>query len=174
MVAVAPRFRAILRGEETPRDNAERRALAEMCYATERFATCVRFWAQAFEVEPKLAGTGQSDSRYNAACAAAQAGCGQGQDDPKPDEGARAKLRSQALGWLKAELKARDESLGGGDRSARALVAAHLGYWRVDSDLAGVRDTNALAKLPDAERAAWRALWDELDAVLKRAGQERR
>ena len=41
--------------------------------------------------------------RYNAACAAALAAAGQGKDDPPPDDAARAKLRGQALDWLKAE-----------------------------------------------------------------------
>ena len=48
----------------------------------------------------------------------------------------------------------------------RALVAKTLGHWKADADLAGVRDADALAKLPEAERAEWQALWDEVDALL--------
>jgi tetratricopeptide (TPR) repeat protein len=173
MLALSPRFPAILRGEDPLRDNADRQAIAEMCYATERYAAAARFWARAFEVEPKLAETGNSASRYSAACAAALAGCGQGQDNPKPDEGARGQLRSQALGWLKAELTAWSESLGRGGPGASEAVAQSLLYWRVETDFAGVRDSDALAKLPEAERAAWRALWDEVDAMLQRAAQAR-
>ena len=43
---------------------------------------------------------------YNAARAAALAAAGQGQDEPPLDEAAKAKLRRQALDWLKAELTA--------------------------------------------------------------------
>ena len=39
-------------------------------------------------------------------------------------------------------------------------------HWRADSDLAGVRDAGALAKLPESERVAWRSLWAEVDALL--------
>jgi Flp pilus assembly protein TadD len=174
MLDLSPRFAAILQGEDSPRDNAERRAVAEMCYATERYAAAARFWAAALEDEPRVAKIRPSESRYSAACAAALAGCGQGQDDPKPDEGARAKLRSQALGWLKTELTALGDSLAGGDAGARKAVAQALTYRRVDSDFAGVRDSDALAKLSAAEHAAWRALWDEIDAMLQRATEARR
>ncbi len=174
MLALSPRFPAILRGEDDPRDNADRRAVAGMCYATERYAAAARFWAAALEDEPKLAAPRHSESRYSAACAAVPAGCGQGRDDPKPDERARAKLRSQALGWLKTELTAWGQSLGGGDPRAREAAVKALLYWRAESDFTGVRDSDALAKLPEAERAAWRALWDEVDATLQRAGNVRR
>ena len=169
MLALSPQFPAILRGEDFPRDNADRRAVAEMCYATERFAAAARFWAVALEGEPKLV-----ETRYGAACAAALAGCGQGQDEPKPDEGSRAKLRSQALGWLKTELAAWDQSLAGGSPGAKGAAVQSLNHWRVDGDFAGLREVDALAKLPEPERATWRAFWDEVDATLQRAVNARR
>ena len=53
---------------------------------------------------------------------------------------------------------------------ARADVRRALRHWRQDVDLAGVRDPAALAGLPEAEREAWRKLWQEVEAVLARAG----
>ena len=41
-----------------------------------------------------------------------------------------------------------------------------LSHWKVDADLAGVRDPGSLATLPEGERAEWRALWAEVDALL--------
>jgi hypothetical protein len=38
--------------------------------------------------------------------------------------------------------------------------------WQRDARLAGVRDPAALAHLPEAERAAWRKLWQDVEAVL--------
>jgi hypothetical protein len=32
-----------------------------------------------------------------------------------------------------------------------------------------VRDPDALARLPEAERAAWQALWADVEALLKKA-----
>jgi hypothetical protein len=43
-------------------------------------------------------------------------------------------------------------------------------HWRQDPALGGLRDKAELARLPEAERAACRRLWAEVDAVLARAG----
>ena len=37
-----------------------------------------------------------------------------------------------------------------------------------DTDLAGIRDKQELAKLPEAERKEWQSLWADVDALLKR------
>jgi len=42
-----------LKGDERPKDNAERLALAQMCYDTKRHAAAARFW-RALEADPKL------------------------------------------------------------------------------------------------------------------------
>jgi hypothetical protein len=44
-----------------------------------------------------------------------------------------------------------------------------LQHWQADSDLAGIRDPEALAKLPEAERKEWQALWAEVDALIAKA-----
>jgi hypothetical protein len=77
-------------------------------------------------------------------------------------------LRGQALEWLKAERIAWAKVLESGDAKSRPVVAQTLQHWQADPDLAGVRDPEALAKLPEAEQAAWRSLWAEVDAVLAR------
>jgi hypothetical protein len=46
--------------------------------------------------------------------------------------------------------------------------------WLDDFDLVAVRQPVALAALPEAERAEWRAFWDEVDALLQRAAKARR
>ena len=169
MAALAARLPALLKGEDRPRDAAERLALAQMCYDTKRHAAAARLWAEALAADSKLGDDRQAGHRYNAACAAALAAAGQGTDDPKPDDAARAKLRGQALDWLKAERAAWEKVLDAGDAQARPVVAQTLQHWQADSDLAGVRDADALAKLPESERGAWRSLWAEVDALLARA-----
>ena len=77
----------------------------------------------------------------------ALAGAGNGTDEPKPDEAARAKLREQAFAWLKAELSALTRPLASADARARAGIMQNLVHWQADPDLAGVRDTHALEKL---------------------------
>src|SRR5262249_52791378 len=104
--------------------------------------------------------------RYNAACAAAQAGCGQGKDGDKVDDGERARLRQQALDWLRADLVLRGKQAEGTPQ-ARAVVLKTLQHWRTDPDLLGVRDESALARLPAEEQSGWRKLWAD---VAKLAG----
>jgi hypothetical protein len=42
-----------------------------------------------------------------------------------------------------------------------------LRQWKVCLDLAGIRDRDALKKLPADEQKAWEALWKDIDALLK-------
>ena len=163
MASLAERLPAVLSGATEPADNAERLALAQMCYSTKHHAAAARLWAEVLEADPKLAADLQAAHRYNAACAAALAGCGQGQDDPPPDAAARGRLRGQALGWLRADLALRvDQFKTDAQQARRALT-----HWTRDPDLSGVRDPAALATLPEVERADWHALWAEVDRLLK-------
>jgi len=54
-------------------------------------------------------------------------------------------------------------------QQARAAVMQTLQRWKADTDLAGIREESALAKLPEDERKACRALWAEVEVVLKKA-----
>ena len=53
----------------------------------------------------------------------------------------------------------------------KPLVAQTLGHRKADADLAGVRDADGLAKLPEPERAEWITLWDEVDALLAKVAK---
>ncbi|MDB5352022.1 MAG: serine/threonine protein kinase [Planctomycetota bacterium] len=155
----------IHKGDQRPRDVAERLALAQRAYDKALHATAARLRAEALAVEPKLGGDRQAQHQYNAACAAALAGAGQGKDDPRPDEAASAKLRAQALGWLRAELSAW-ERVGPGNKE---LVAQTLTHRKADADLAGLRDEAGLAKLPEAERTAFQQFWKDVDQLRAKA-----
>ena len=54
---------------------------------------------------------------------------------------------------------------------APAEVARTLTAWKAESDLAGVRDPDALARLPEAERKDWQALWADVEELLVRASR---
>ena len=168
LIAFEGRLPAVLKGDDVPRDAAERLAFAQLCYDGGLYAAAARLWADALAADPKLGDDRQVGHRYNAACAAALAAAGQGTDDPKPDDAARTGLRGQALGWLRAERAAWAKLLDSGDAQSRSLVQQMLQHWKADSDLAGVRDAGALEKLPESERVAWRSLWAEVDALLAR------
>jgi tetratricopeptide (TPR) repeat protein/precorrin-6B methylase 2 len=169
LAAMAERLPSLLKGDERPKDNADRLAVALMCYDTKRPAAAARFWADALQADPKLGDDRRAGHCYNAACAASLAAAGQGKNDPSPDEAARARLREQAMGWLKAELAAWTKLLESGPPQARPTIAKTLDHWRQDTDLVAIRDADALAKLPEAERQDWQALWAEVDALIARA-----
>jgi serine/threonine-protein kinase len=168
-IALLPRLPAVIRGEDRPRDDAERLTLARMCASRQFHAAAARLFAEINETSAKLAKDGTDSYRFEAACAAAQAAMGQGKDDPPPDDEAKTKLRSQALKWLKAERDARARLLNSDPAQARALLANSLPLWKANRDLAPIRDPDALAKLPQEERQSWQAFWRDVDDLLKRA-----
>jgi tetratricopeptide (TPR) repeat protein len=161
---------AILSGQKQPADTAERLTLAWMCQRHKhRHAAAVRFYREAFDAEPKAAGNLNAKHRYNAACSAALAGCGQGKDADQLDEKERARLRQQALDWLRADLKANRQVMDKVADKAGPAIAQRMQHWLQDEDFAGVRGEKALAPLPEAEREDWHKLWEEVAALRKRA-----
>jgi serine/threonine-protein kinase len=163
--ALDERLAAVLKGE-APKDIGERLALAQRAYDTKRYALAARLWAEAIAADPKVAADRQRQHPYNAACAASLAASGEGTDAPA-DEEAKVKLRQQALAWLQAELATCSKFLG--NPRARPVIVQTLDHWKEDADLAGIRDASALARLPEEERGAWRALWEQVEALRKQA-----
>jgi tetratricopeptide (TPR) repeat protein len=169
LVEVERKLPSILTGELRPSDASESLAVARMCYDRKLHTASARFWSEAFQLQPKLMEDMQAQYRYNAACAAALAGCGQGKDDPPPDEAAMIRWRKQAIDWLKADLAAWSMNLETGPPQARFAISKTLQHWKADPDLAGLRDRAALDKLPGDEQNAYRALWAEVNALLMKA-----
>ncbi len=159
------RVPALLRRESPPRDNAERLLLAVYCQEDKRyFATAAHFYAAAFAEDPTLAADLKKSQRYNAACVAAKASCGKGADAASLNTEERARLRQQALAWLRAELTLWEKEAA--RPKERALVRAMLSHWQQDSDLMGLRERKALQQLPAAEREDWCQLWADVRGLL--------
>ena len=171
MAALSRRLPAVLRGDDHPKGQEERLALAGICYSQKRHAMAVRFWAEALEAEPGLGNDRRNGHRYNAACAASLGASGEGRGDPPPDDAQKTKLRGQALGWLKAELATWKGLLASGPPGIRPAVVQTLNHWKQDKDLAAIRDAGPLSRIPEAERKEWQALWSEVEMVLDRARQ---
>jgi len=166
---LAARLPAVLAGKRKPADAAESLGFAQLCYDKKLHSSSARLWTEAFQAGPKLVDDMQAGNRYNAACASALAGSGQVKDDPPLDEPTRTQWRKQAIDWLKADLAAWSTLLEKGPPAARRAISETLQYWRADSDLAGVRDAAALAKLNQDEQKACRELWADVNALLKKA-----
>jgi hypothetical protein len=106
--------------------------------------------------------------RYNAACAAALAGCGHGKVAVKLDNNERGRLRDQALNWLRADLAAWGRLLMTAPDKL-GPINQQLRHSLVDPDYAGVRGLDALAKLPETECKPCQTLWDDVANTLARS-----
>jgi serine/threonine-protein kinase len=168
-VELEDRLPAILRGERKPEDPEETRSLAEMCYGKQLFGASARLWRDALHTRPALAEDWNAGNRYNAACAAALAGCGKGRDDPPLVDTERTRWRVQALDWLRAELAVYSQVLEGNKSNARDLVRQKLAHWKLDPDLAGLRDPAALTRLAEDERQTWKDVWSEVEGLSAKA-----
>ena len=169
LAAVRDKLRAFQEGTYTPAGNEERLDLVEWCQIKELHHTATGLYAAAFAADPELADDLKADRRYNAACNAALAAAGQGEDAAKLDDKERTRLRQQALEWLKADLALRAKELETADRAAVRQVLRH---WQKDTDLAGIRDAAALAKLSAEEQKSCTLLWAEVTALLKKAAEK--
>ena len=81
-------------------------------------------------------------------------------------EVARARLRQQAWALLRAEVTAQAQQLSSASPAEAAAARQVLEALRVLPALAGVRDP-ALANLPEPERQAWQAFWQEVEGLLR-------
>jgi tetratricopeptide (TPR) repeat protein len=168
---VLDRLSAVLEGTSQPKDANELLTFAAFCQEPFRrqYASAVRLYAMAFAAEPRLAGDAPSDRRYNAACAAAQAGGGEGRDAKNLPDKVLLGLRRQALVWLRADLAAHRRLLEKDAEKAGPKVREAMQHWQSDTDFAGVRAETALARLPESERPDWQKLWEEVEALRQRA-----
>jgi serine/threonine-protein kinase len=163
---------AIREGKARPAGPAECVELAEFCRSEKQCpAAAVQFFTEAFAAEPKLAADPRAAHRYHAAQAAALAGCGRGQDAVGLSAAERARLRRQALEWLRADLALGTKERAAGSPQARQAVADRMQEWLSEPSLAGVRDAPGLAELPAEERSLWQAFWADVRALRTRAGE---
>jgi serine/threonine protein kinase/tetratricopeptide (TPR) repeat protein len=147
-------------GKTAPASARERTELASVCSRKKLNRAAVRFYEGAFSAQADLL----TANRYNAACAAAMAGCGQGEDAAEPDS-ERQRLRGLALGWLRDEISS---WIKGFEKTPETLERA-LRFCRRDPNFAGVREPEQLIELPPKEQQEWRRLWKEVEKHLQRA-----
>src|SRR5262249_26786344 len=127
---IVPNLPVFLNGRYEPQDNDERLAFIGACQFANRTRTIAPLYADAFPAAPSLADDLDAGYRYNAARAAAQAGCSRGADVTGLGDKEKAHLREQALQWLRAELAARARVIGAGPAEARGAHRLVLTRWR--------------------------------------------
>jgi hypothetical protein len=160
MLALEARLPALLKGKERPALE-ELLELAHLCQDYGRPHAAAGLYAAAFAARPALADDLGSSNRYISAFAAARAAADPGSDGARLGESERAGLRRHALDWLRADL-----ALGAKLRRDGKSADGAFATWPTDTDLAGVRDQAALAKLPAAEREQWRRRRAYADTLL--------
>jgi eukaryotic-like serine/threonine-protein kinase len=163
------KLNAVLKGKVKPANDGERLALALFCQHPFRrlYTASTRLFAEAFANDAQLADDLRTENRYNAACAAALAGCGQGKDADNLDDQERARLRKQAVAWVRADLGFWIKHAESENPADRVKAREVLQHWRSDTDLAGIGDRDDEAKLPADQREACRQLWADVADVLR-------
>jgi tetratricopeptide (TPR) repeat protein len=180
MAECQKRLPEVLARKDTPTDPADCLRIAQVCMLADKRYTATRFYTAAFAGQPRLAANLNAQDRYNAACAAAVAGCGRAKDATELPQKESARLRQQAFDWLRADLEAwrclldwlradleawrclMDKEL----EKVRPRVSGAMRQWLNDPDFAGVRGEEALAKLPEAEQRDWKKLWADVAQTL--------
>jgi serine/threonine-protein kinase len=178
-----------LEGTYQPQENSERLALLGICQFEDRWGAAARLFADALAADPSLADrlteSGlrrmskqersmdpgdlyRSSSRFGAARCAVLASSGLGSDCAQISEAERTDMRKQAIQWLQADLEVWKKLLVSDSPAQRDMGKSMLSRWESESDLAGFRDPEALAKLSEQDSAACRELWSSLNAALNR------
>jgi serine/threonine-protein kinase len=155
----------VLCGQVEPANAAERDEYLHVCRLKGRHEWAARLYARAFAANPKL----EVGHRCNAAREAALAVAGKGADNL--DDSQRARWRRQALTWLKEALALHRESARTGKPADRAAVHQAMQSWQQDADLVGLRGSEALDKLPAAERRPWQDFWADVASLLRETTQ---
>ena len=168
-LALSTRFPAMIRGEDRPRDDVERLTLAQMSFDRKLFAAAGRHWSEGCRTTPSYATTARQGSPTAPPSL---------QPSPASDS-ARMNLRPMARRERSCAVRPSKGSRpnsppGPGSLKPTLLrhaqtVARDLTRWKQDRDLTVIRDSETLARLPEAERKEWQALWAEVDSLLKHA-----
>jgi tetratricopeptide (TPR) repeat protein len=169
LVELDAKLPAILGGKESPADAGQRTKYADVCQKKRLFSSAARLFREAIVAQPDLVASPANGLRYNAACAAALAGCGQGKDAGNLAIEEYNFLRQEALTWLRADLAAWRLLLDKDPDKTRPMIVQQMQHWQSDPDFKGVRGPDALAKLPEAERKDWQKLWADVADMLAKA-----
>jgi tetratricopeptide (TPR) repeat protein len=167
LAALEEKLPSILSGKAQPASATELAGYAEVCQMKRRYAAASRLYREAINAQPDLVASPVKGLRYDAACVAALAGCGAGEDAGKLTDAERAELRRQALDWLRPDLDAWQRLLEKSQDKARPEVTQMMRHWLGDRDFNGVRGPDALGNLPEAEREGWRRLWADVADLLR-------
>jgi tetratricopeptide (TPR) repeat protein len=166
---------AVLSRKRKPAGPAEALELAALCRHPARrlYAAAAGLYATGFAMDRKRADDLWGSHRYGAALCAILAAAGEGTDAPGPGDKERARLRSRALDWLRADLRLCEKLAQADQPEGRAMVQRVLWAWQNNPSLASVRNKEGLGMLADVERVAWERLWADAETLRTRVSEPR-
>ena len=98
----------------------------------------------------------------------ALAGCGRGKGDPTLSAMDQAHWRQEAFAWLRNDLAFWADRLDKNVPHVRPVAQRALERWQMEKALAGIREPEELAGLPEAERARYLRFWADVQELLVR------
>ncbi len=156
----------IVAGTIKPTDSLSQRACAEWFLLHRQCpVAAIRWYEAAFQQQPSLANDVDAENRFHAACAAAMAGCGMGEDAAMLNNDEKTNFRKKALEWLRDDLEVWGKRNRVGDIFTQSYAAQKLSEWPRNHRLDMVRDEASLSRLPAEERAKWQKLWSEIEIL---------
>lgn len=152
----------------------ERRNYAFLCLMKRQFADAVLLYEQTFAADQSLEADLGGDARWQASCAAARAAeLLLGESERSLTE-RRDRFFDQALTWLRRDMNAWSTLLDKESESDRRWCISKVSHWRSDANLACIRDEPSLHAWTPQQQELCRALWRDVDALLKRADSSAR
>jgi serine/threonine protein kinase/tetratricopeptide (TPR) repeat protein len=158
----------MLQSNRTPSDLATQQALAEWLALHKNLPVAAM---QLYELVLKESVTSTPNFpavRVQAACAAALASHGIGDDAKNLTDQQRTVFREKAQKWLRSEHGAVAGRFKCATPQEQAMISQTARAWSQNAALAGVRDQSNLDKFPEPERAAWRNLWNDIKVLGRR------
>jgi hypothetical protein len=167
------RLSDFLAGRAEPKSVGEACEFAYLCSLpfVKQYAAAVRLYEKVLTTDANLARDLRAGYRYNAACCAARAACGDGGDAPT-EAAARSALRGKSLTWLRADLAAWTKMADSGKTAERQMAQQNMRHWQRDPDLSGVRHPWSLLRMPTDERRQWQQLWADVDALCRKVATD--
>jgi serine/threonine-protein kinase len=192
LIRLDEKRQAILDGLAPPPDTMGGQfELANLCRRYKKFHAAAGFYGGALAADPSATTVNGHPFRYPAACSAVLAAAGEGNDAASLGLEEKTKLRRQALTWLRADLahlvhRLPSQPTGAApgigavqsqvvQPSRAAAVAATLQVletltrWQDDKELAAVRKTQDVARLPAEDRQLWQKFWADVEALRQSA-----
>jgi len=170
---ILPNVQQFVDGEYKPQDRDELEAMLGASQFVNRPLPVVVRYADALSAVPGLVRDLRFDHLYHAACSAAQAGGGQGENVARVSETEQARFRGQARAWLREDLIEYRKALDDDPANNLQKVRRQIALWQSDPDLAILRESSALEKFTENERTDCLALWAEIGDLLSRCKSDK-